>query len=335
MNALTHHLGYSPRRIVVFRALKLGDLLCSVPAFRALRQAFPDAHIALLSLPWAAEFVPLFPTYFDEFIAFPGWPGLPEQPVDPGRTVAFLADMQTRRWDVAFQMQGSGTFVNAMLCLFGARAVAGFFPAQRPDLRLGEPALWLTYPHEHEVKRHVRLMTHLGLPDAGYDLEFPQPSEPAALPALLQTLDRPYVCLHAGGISGRRWPEDRFAAVADKLAECGFVIVLTGSDAEKPITQTVRQQMHHPAIDLAGQTDLLTLAAVLRGAGGLISNDTGVSHLAAACHVPSVVVFTSADPAEWAPLNRQRHRVMREADDAAHVAAEALRLLQPTVYQRT
>ena len=330
MDQLTHHLGYSPRRIVVFRALKLGDLLCTVPAFRALRHAFPDAHIALLSLPWAAEFVRLFPDYFDEFIHFPGWPGLPEQAVDPTRTVGFLAQMQARQWDVAIQMQGNGTFVNGLLSLFGANAVAGYFPQNRPEERMGEPALWLAYPQPaHEVKRHVQLMTFLGLDSTGYELEFPKTSVPAALPATMQTLDRPYICIHAGGISGRRWPETSFARVADTLADQGFAIVLTGSLSEQTITQAVQQHMRHPAIDLTGQTDLITLGAVLRQSTLLVSNDTGVSHVAAACQVPSVVIFTSADPAEWAPLNEQRHRVIREA--YAHperVADEALGLYQ-------
>ena len=332
MNKLTQHLGYSPKRIVVFRALKLGDLLCAVPAFRALRLAFPNAHITLLSLPWAVEFVSLFPDYFDEFIAFPGWPGLPEQPVDPARTAVFLAQMQSRHWDVAIQMQGNGTFVNAMLSLFKSKVVAGYFPQNQPDERMGEPELWMPYPQPaHEVRRHVELMAFLGIDPAGYELEFPATSARTVLPAALQTLDRPYVCLHAGGISGRRWPETNFAEVGNRLAEHGFVIVLTGSEPERSITQTVQQYMRHPAIDLAGQTDLETLAAVLRHSALLVSNDTGVSHVAAACHVPSVVIFTSADPAEWAPLDGQRHRVVREADaDAERVASEALQLYETT-----
>ena len=330
MDRLTQHLGYTPRRIVVFRALKLGDLLCAVPAFRALRRAYPDAHIALLSLNWATEFVDLFSDYFDEFIAFPGWPGLPEQPVDPDRTVAFLADMQAQQWDVALQMQGNGTFVNPMLSLFGARVLTGYFPQDQPEQRMGDSTLWMPYPQRtHEVKRHVQLMTFLGLESTGYELEFPQTLPSDSIPAALQALHQPFVCLHAGGISGRRWPEAKFAEVANRLADKGFTIVLTGSLAEQPITQNVQQHMRHPAVDLTGQTTLRTLAAVLRRATLLVSNDTGVSHVAAACHVPSVVIFTSADPAEWAPLNNKRHRVIREADaDPARVADEALRLYQ-------
>ncbi len=318
MDKLTEHLGQPPERIAVFRAIKLGDLLCAVPAFRALRRAFPHAHIALISLPWASEFVNRYADYIDEFIAFPGWPGLPEQPLDLGKTVAFLTAMQARNWDVVVQMQGNGTLVNAMLALFGAKFMAGYYPVGHPEQTIGDHTFLMPYPQlEHEVKRHVHLMAFLGIPTQGYELEFPISAEDNQIAQQVLndhqlTLNR-YVCIHAGGISGRRWPESQFARVGDALAAKGYGVVLTGTTAEESTIEAVRQQMRYPSVSLAGQTPLGALAAVLKGTAVLVSNDTGVSHVAAACQVPSVVIFTSADPAEWAPLDQVRHRVVLEA----------------------
>ena len=61
-----------PRRIIILRALQLGDLLCAVPAFRAIRSAWPEAEIVLVGLPWARGFVERFALYLDGFREFPG-----------------------------------------------------------------------------------------------------------------------------------------------------------------------------------------------------------------------------------------------------------------------
>jgi ADP-heptose:LPS heptosyltransferase len=161
-------------------------------------------------------------------------------------------------------------------------------------------------------------MEFAGIPSQGYELEFPitEQDRVKAQQCLSQHLtshDR-YVILHAGGISGRRWPESRFAEVGDALAEQGYSILMTGTSTEQPIIEAVQAQMQHKAISIAGQTDLGSLAAILDGATVLVSNDTGVSHVAAACHTPSVVIFTSAKPSEWAPLDKVKHRVVLEKE---------------------
>ena len=335
MDKLTKALGYSPQKIAIFRAIKLGDLLCAVPAFRALRRAFPNAHIALISLPWAEEFAGCHPQYFDEFISFPGWPGLPEQPLKPDRTVAFLQQMQSRQWDVVLQLQGDGTLVNAMGSLLNARVMAGYYlPDQRAERWVANTGLFQPYPVDtHEVFRHVNLMAFLGITPQGYELEFSltedDRQEARALLHRAGAEPQHFICLHAGGISGRRWPQQQFTTVADFLAEQGYRIVFTGTAGEQTSIEAVQAAMSYPSVSIAGKTSLRQLAAVLAETSLLISNDTGVAHLAVACQTPSVVVFTSANPAEWGPLNRSRHRVVLEdAEDCyQQVVASATDLL--------
>ena len=114
------------RSVIVFRALQLGDMLCSVPALRALRSALPDAGVVLTGLPWAAQFARRFDAYIDEFIPFPGHPLLPEQAVRQDELTAYYASMCDRGFDLALQLHGSGDVTNHIVAGFGARAMAGF-----------------------------------------------------------------------------------------------------------------------------------------------------------------------------------------------------------------
>src|SRR6516162_5452072 len=91
--------GALPRRVAIFRALQLGDLLCTVPALRALRGALPQSEIVLIGLPWARAFTARYAAYLDGFCAFPGWPGLPEQPPHGERVRAFHGAMRAEAFD--------------------------------------------------------------------------------------------------------------------------------------------------------------------------------------------------------------------------------------------
>ena len=302
-----------PQRIAVFRALQLGDLLCVVPALRALRTACPTSEITIIGLPWARAFVERFPHYLDRFIEFPGFPGLPEQPWNALRLLRFLAVVRSKKIDLVLQMHGCGPIVNPLTAWFGGRQTAGFF---LPETQRPPSEGFMPFPaHEPEIRQHIRLMEFLGFPARGDALEFPlfdrDREEFRALCRRTGLQPGNYVCIHPGAqLASRRWPVQRFAAVADALAAWNLQIVLTGIESEKPLTGAVARHMHAPAIDLAGRTSLGGVAAVIANARLLIANDTGVSHLAAALKTPSVIIASGSDPGRWAPLNRNLHRVL-------------------------
>jgi ADP-heptose:LPS heptosyltransferase len=275
--------------------------------------AFPQAHITLIGLPLARDFVQRFSHYLDEWLEFPGYPGILEVSLSPRRLTSFLTQVQQSPFDLALQMHGSGTYTNPFTVLLGAQVSTGLFiPGQYcPDSEYFFP-----YPEdEPEIRRNLRLLTSLGILPQGEELEFPLwESDWQAFRAIAATHDlQPgrYICVHPGAsVSSRRYPPIHFATVADTLAAQGFQIVLTGTAAEAELTQTVADAMHSPAVDLAGKTSLGAIAALLEQAQLLICNDTGISHLAAALQVKSVVIFSDSDPRRWAPLNRHRHRIV-------------------------
>jgi ADP-heptose:LPS heptosyltransferase len=303
----------SPQRIAIFRALALGDLLCAAPALRALRAALPEAAITLIGLPWARGFVSRFKHYLDDFLEFPGYPGLPEREPQIAAIPRFFAEAQRRQFDFSIQLHGSGSFVNSIVVLLGARLNAGFYvPGEYcPDVER-----FLPFPAgESEIRIMLRLMEFLGAPSQGEALEFPLLSsdwdELNEAASARELLNSDYVCLHPGArFPSRRWPSERFAAVGDALARSGLRVVITGSESELDLAKRVSANMREPHFNYAGHTTLGALGALLSRARLLISNDTGVSHLSAALRVPSVIIVSGSDNQRWAPHDRALHRAV-------------------------
>lgn len=320
--------------VVIFRALQLGDMLCAVPALRALRAALPHARIALVGLPWAQQFAHRFGDYLDEFFVFPGHAALHEQAVQQALVDAFYQAMQSRHFSLALQMHGSGEISNGIVKAFGAQLTAGYALVDSPGWDDG--CYCLPYPdHGPEPLRLLDFTTSLGAPPMGTQLEFPltiqdwQELQASGLAAGLTAGH--YLCIHPGArFRDKCWPPQRFAEIADRLAhEFGLAIVLTGSAKETDLTSAVAEHMKTPAINAAAPISIGAMAALMSGARLLICNDTGVSHIAAGLQLRSVVVFSKADIARWAPLDRQLHRCIWDpaGAKAGEVLAQARLLL--------
>jgi ADP-heptose:LPS heptosyltransferase len=331
-------------RIGVFRALVLGDMLCALPALKALRAAHPDAQLTLIGLPWAAELAARL-SFIDEFIPFPGFPGLPEQRPDLAALGAFFAKARAHRFDLLLQMHGSGSITNPIVLACRARHTAGFY---LPGAHCPDTSRFIEWPRSgHEIERCLALTDALGMRREGLHesrherlrLELPltdgDHAQLGRLWPVRQGRPSRYVCIHPGAqLRSRRWPVERFTAVADGLAADGFTIVLTGTAGEAVLGERLRLSMKAPVVDFIGRTNLWTLAALIENARLLVCNDTGVSHIAAALGTPSVVVSMGSDVARWAPLDARRHRVLwhdlpcrpcaHESCPYAHECAQAI-----------
>jgi ADP-heptose:LPS heptosyltransferase len=323
----------APRTVCVLRALWLGDLLCAVPVFRAVRATWPEAHVALVGLPWAHEFTARFSAYVDELIVMPGLPGLEEQPEDHEALPRFTADMRARRFDLAIQLQGDGRVSNPFVLSWGAARTAGFhhFEVDPP-----EGGSFVRYIDSgHEATRLLRILPALGILAAGDRLELPitrgDAAELGAIPGTATLRAGSYAVLHPGSRGeNRQWPATAFAHVADALATRGVPVVLTGTADERGLTAAVvdATETARP-LDLAGATSLGALGALVDGASLVVCNDTGISHVADALATPSVVVSQDGEPHRWAPANRQLHRVVDVTAGAGvdDVIAQATNLL--------
>ncbi len=328
--------GQNIHKIAVFRALQLGDMLCAVPAFRALRKAYPHAEITLLGLPWALSFVQRFIKYFNRFIHFPGCEGLPEQESNEQLLRAFIKKIKAENYDLILQMQGKGTIVNPLMFLLDAKHVAGFYNAES----YVASELFLEYPdYGSEIERHIALMNHLGISSAGTQLEFPliERDYKDYNELLIPIIEKQFIVVHPGSRGNwRQWPPQFFAALADYCSEQGFTVVVTGTDDEKEITREMIKCMHQPAIDLTGKTNLGAAAVLLKNACMLIANCTGVSHIASAMQTPSIIISMDGEPERWSPLNKQLHYVTdwTKQPDFRIVLNETRKLLKSLMHKK-
>lgn len=294
------------KKIALFRALQLGDMLCALPAIRALKHTYPKAEIWLIGLPAAAGLVARFSHYFKGLIPFPGYPGLPEQDYDIRKIGAFTFRMQEEKLDMLLQMQGNGHIVNPLIELWGGRYTGGFY--REGDYRPSS-GLFMPYPdYGHEIRRHLLLMQHIGVRNTeNEELEFPltQSDQEGFRQLNLPVAPGEYVCIHPGSRGKwRQWPPAYFAELADRCMEQKKQVVITGTKEEIPIAEAVSGHMRSRPIVVAGKTRLGAMGILLKGAYGLISNCTGISHMASALKTPGLIISMDGEPYRWGPLNK-------------------------------
>jgi ADP-heptose:LPS heptosyltransferase len=269
--------------LVAYRALGLGDFLTGVPALRALARAFPE-HRRVLAAPAGIAPLAALSEAVDEVVDCAPLAPLPD---DLGGA------------DVAVNLHGRGPQSHELLRAAAPRRLIAFAcgEVEGPRWRAGE----------HEVARWCRLLSEAGIPADPRDLELRAPAVEVPPGVAGATL------IHPGAASGaRRWPAERWAAVARAERAAGRAVVITGSPAERSLAERVAAEAGlPPAAVMAGRTDLSELAAIVAAAGRVACADTGVAHLATAFGTHSVVLFGPLPPSEWGPpADRPRHQVL-------------------------
>jgi ADP-heptose:LPS heptosyltransferase len=295
-------------RIAVLRCNALGDLLMSLPALAALAHSYPDAEITLLGASWHASFLPERVAAVHRVQVLPQVDGLAGQPAGaPPATQlpAFLDAARGYRYDLALQLHGGGARSNPLVTALGARVSAGLRAEDAPPLDR-------TVPYRYYQPEQARYLEAVSLVGA-----HPGPQPPRVrvterddqqAVGLLAGVPQPRVALHAGATDPRRhWPVDRFAAVARALLADGVAVVAVGAEADRPAAAALAAGVPG-VVDLAGRTELGTLAAVLRRCELTVGNDSGPLHLARAVGAATVGLYWCGNALNAAPDTRLRHR---------------------------
>ena len=296
-----------PCRILVVKLDHLGDVVTATPALRALRDAHPTAHIDLLVAP---AFAPLFEEgpLVNRVLVYDS----PRYRRGPAFQETALS-LRGERYDTIVELRGDWRTLllpfrfGAMRCLDRGSVRARDWFARRFGRRSATVHSVL-----HEVETNfavVRPLLGANAPEkppaAEVHVSFPAHE---SLEWRLAEADidprRPIVTIHPGAFwRPRAWLPDRFAAIADWVAEhYDAQVVLIGSADERDVEAAVRSRVGKArALSMFGTLTLPELAALLQRSSILIGNDSGIAHLAAACGTPTVALFGPQDPRRFRP----------------------------------
>lgn len=298
-------------RLLVVRLDGLGDLLMTGPAISALKNAVPGRTITALVSPAGAACAHLMPD-IDDIIVYeaPWMKGAAHQPQSD---MAFIDQVRSFRFDgaVIFTVFSQSPLPAALMCHLAGIPQCAAYCRENPYQLI---TTWLSENEpqggiRHEVTRQCDLATALGAPRRDDRLSLAIRPAAAQWASRWRRPGRPFVVLHPGASApSRRYPESSYAQVIRLLEqELDAYCILTGSFAERDLLWHVKAEARSDCPVLS-DLSLERLAALLKYADMVVTNNTGPAHIAAAVGAPVVVLYALTNP-QHAPW-RARSRVL-------------------------
>lgn len=293
--------------ILIIKLGALGDFVQALAAMRRIRAAHPDAHIDLLTTPPFAELAAACP-YVDAVAT----DGRPKGLRAAARLIRRLRRAgYARVYDLQTSSRSSAYFqlLRPAAPEWSGIAAGCSHPHANPER-----------DHMHTLERQADQLRFAGVwPDAP---TAPGSAPPPDLSWLTSAADpaafglhAPYALLIPGGSAHRpekRWPAERFGALAAELAAADLSVAVLGAEAERPLAQAI-QAACPAALDLTGRTRIVQLGALTARAALVVGNDTGPTHVAAASGAPTLALFSAAsDPALCAPRGNRATALRRD-----------------------
>ncbi|MDR3436976.1 glycosyltransferase family 9 protein [Telmatospirillum sp.] len=298
------------QRILVIKLSALGDFVQAMGPFAAIRAHHPAARITLLTTKPFAALAGQSP-YFDEV-----WTDSRPRPWEVAGLIRLRKMLRSVKFDMVYDLQTSDRS-SSYFHIMGDPPWSGIanscsHPHANPDRDL-----------MHTIERQAEQLVMAGIPSTPpADLSW------ATADVARFNLPERYALIVPGGAPHRpfkRWPADRFAAVANHLALQGVVPLVLGTRDDDDQIKVVTTDCP-TARSLSGQTSFTDVIVLARRAVGAVGNDTGPMHLIAAAGCPAVVLFSAdSDPALCAP--RGRVAVLRKDDLSTLAVDEVLAAL--------
>jgi heptosyltransferase-2 len=312
------------KRVVVRGTNWVGDAVMTVPALRELRRLLPHANITLATRSWARG---LFDgaDFLDELLVYDRKPG------ELGAALRQARQWRSRQIDLAVLFQNA--FEAALIASIARVPFRIGYATQHRGWLLTHPMSlpeWRGSRHESFYYLNIVAQLETVLHGTSKILD----REPAFGLSVTRVRQRegldilhahgvrdgsPIVGLCPGSINSRakRWPAERYAALADRLIEeTGANVLLVGSPDELDVSLEVSKQMRREPLMLTGKTDLSQAVAILSLVDLLVTNDTGPAHIASALGRPTLVIFGPTNPLTTRPLSSVAE-IVRQAPECA------------------
>jgi len=282
----------------------IGDVIMTLPALAAVRETVPHAKISVLAKPWVGE-VYANCSDVDEVITYHS----------PGRhdgvkgKYRLAGELKKETFDMAILLQNA---IEAAILTWLARIPirAGYDTDGRRLLLTHSVKRTREIRKVHQIDYYVTMLESLGFRSSGRHINLVLSDE---YPIIAQRVLSPYgvhgdtliVGIAPGAAYGpaKMWFPERFSAVADTLVDdFGAMVVLFGSGGDRERADRVQQHARHRFINMAGETSLKEVAALISRCDLFISNDSGLMHLAGALDIPLVAIFGSTNPVTTSPV---------------------------------
>lgn len=293
-------------RITVVMPSWVGDCVMATPLLRNIRSHRPDAHLSVVLRPGLDEIIRGAP-WLDEIVTSPfkglAGPFLAANAIRATRSDAVLLLPNSFRAGVIARLAGAPVRIGYR------RDGRGWLLTHTLDVeRSATPT-----PTVHYYNRLGSFALGVGDLDPHMEL-FVTPEQHAKADRLLEGVSRPFILLNPGGNKlPKRWPPDRFAAVACALhSECGVDVVVSGAPSEMDVLRAVVEAAEPdcPIVNLADRSGGLgALKSVIQRSALVITNDTGPRHIAAALGTPLVTLFGPTDP-RWTTIDAPSERIL-------------------------
>ena len=314
------------KRILVARTDRIGDVVLTTPALKALRENCPNSYIAVMVSPSAREIVEGNP-YIDEVIVY--------SKDKANRGIAgfwrFAAKLKKKRFDLAIILHTKKR-INLITYFADIPRRIGYKDKNFGFLLSDKIEDTRPLGLKHEVDYCLDVLRNIGLEVKGRRLYVPLKKEALEwADKILRENDiasgDKIALIHPGASCvSKRWMKEKFVVLANRLVEdYALKLVITASGVEDiACAGAIAKELRYPALNLAGKTSVAQLAGLLKRAAIFISNDSGPVHIASALGTPVVSIFgrnqAGLSPVRWGPIGARDKYLHKEVGCAVCLA---------------